>query len=400
MVTATTSHEEAPADTCVMIASPSREFRQYIQERIGNSFGRVTEAVGGADVLGKLDETPCRYLILDRHLADLNTDELQGMLHGLYSELEIILLDSETAIENLAPHSGAVNTARPPEKMAAHNSVPKEEERAPAVEEPEERRDRAEPLPGMIGSSRAMDSVFRLARLVARRNTPVLVMGQTGTGKELVARAVHDLSPRAAGPFITVNCAAIPETLIEAELFGHSRGAFTGAVQSRLGRIHAAHGGTLFLDEAGELSLSMQAKLLRFLQHGEVQRLGSSDVFRVDVRVVAATNADLAARVERGEFRVDLYYRLSVFPIELPPLKEHVEDVVPLALHHLETLCREESMPEKTLTQAAQALLRRHSWPGNVRELQHAVERAFILAQDRREISASLFRLSPGRALP
>src|ERR1700743_2595794 len=174
----------------------------------------------------------------------------------------------------------------------------------------------------MIGSSRAMEQVYRLVQMVAARDTTVLVTGETGTGKELVAGAVHALSKRAKHPFVVVNCAAIPESLLEAELFGHARGAFTGAVQSRLGRIHVAQGGTLFLDEVGELPLSMQAKLLRFLQSGEVQRLGSSDVFQVDVRVIAATNATLLERVAAGTFRQDLYYRLAVFPIHLPPLRE------------------------------------------------------------------------------
>lgn len=404
----------------VMVASSNEGFRRRILAHIGTSFGPVTEALGGADALAKLDEEPCRYLVLDRHLADLNADELEAMLRGAHPGLEVILLDSESAMGDLATMSepvveaafdaddgGEIATETEPGAAgtadsavtAGVGSTASEEDACEAPASEQESEARIEPLPGMIGSAPAMDEVYRLARLVARRNTTVLVMGKTGTGKELVARAIHDLSGRARGPFVTVNCAAIPEALLEAELFGHSRGAFTGAVQSRLGRIHAAHGGTLFLDEAGELPLSMQAKLLRFLQYGEVQRLGSSDVFRVDVRVVAATNADLEERVERGEFRADLYYRLSVFPIELPPLCERVEDIVPLALAHLENLGREAAMPAKSLTPAAKALLRRHAWPGNVRELQHAVERAFILAEEEREISAGLFHLAAGRGV-
>jgi transcriptional regulator with GAF, ATPase, and Fis domain len=352
MLTATTSNTVISASICVMIASSNQKFRERIQEKIGTSFGAVTEAMGGADALAKLDETPCRYLVLDRHLADLNAEELEQMLRSLYPKLEIILLDSEDGFVDLAssPQDTTEETPSDTDGFAEPVSFEETSEGMPA----EEAEAPVEPLPGMIGSSRAMGKVFRLSRLVAQRNTTVLVMGKTGTGKELVARAIHELSPRARGPFVTVNCAAIPEALLEAELFGHARGAFTGAVQSHLGRIHAAHGGTLFLDEAGELPLSMQAKLLRFLQQGEVQRLGSSDVFRVDVRVVAATNADLAGRVERGQFRADLFYRLSIFPIELPPLKERVEDVVPLALAHLERLCGEASMPAKALSEAPQ----------------------------------------------
>ncbi len=390
-----TGDSEVSRGARVIIASPSERFRQSVEEQLGPRFGDVTLATGGADALAKLDEAPCRYLVLDRRLADLNAEELEEMIHALYPGLEILTLDSEDEPEVLRAISLASTESANPAETAGGESDSGEPDDEPSLRvntEPDERW--AKPLPGMIGTARAMARVFRLSRLVAPRSTTVLVMGETGTGKELVARAIHDLSQRAQGPFVTVNCAAIPEALLEAELFGHSRGAFTGAVQSRLGRIHAAHGGTLFLDEAGELPLGMQAKLLRFLQHGEVQRLGSSDVFRVDVRVVAATNADLSERVSRGEFRADLYYRLSIFPIRLPPLRERAEDIVPIALNHLDALCREASAPEKRLSRPAEELLRRHSWPGNVRELQHAVERALILSEDSREISADLFHLS------
>jgi transcriptional regulator with GAF, ATPase, and Fis domain len=241
-------------------------------------------------------------------------------------------------------------------------------------------------LPGMIGSSPAMQEVYRLVRLVAPRSTTVLITGDTGTGKELVARAIHLVSPRMRQPFITVNCAAIPEALLESELFGYARGAFTGAFQSKVGRIHSAHGGTLFLDEVGDLPLSMQAKLLRFLQEGEVQRLGSSDVVRVDVRVIAATHADLADRVRDKTFREDLYYRLSVFPVELQTLRERADDIVLLSMHFLRGFCQEAGMAEKRISPAAREVLKQHPWPGNIRELRHVVERAFILSEQSLEI--------------
>ena len=236
-----------------------------------------------------------------------------------------------------------------------------------------------EPLPGMVGQAPCMHLVYRMARLVAPRTTPVLITGASGTGKEVVAEAIHRLSLRANKEFVVINCAAIPEALLESELFGFVRGAFTGAVQSRIGRIHSAHGGTLFLDEIGELPLDMQAKLLRFLDKGEVQRLGSSDVFRVDVRVLAASNANLTELVERKQFREDLFYRLSVFPIELPPLSQRLADIEALACHFLRTF--EPQGAGATLSQAAVRLLEKHSWPGNVRELQHVIERASILAE-------------------
>jgi len=234
-----------------------------------------------------------------------------------------------------------------------------------------------------------MQRAFRLARLVIPRNTTVLIMGETGTGKELMARAIHNLGPRAQHPFVIVNCAAIPEPLLESELFGHTRGAFTGAFQSRLGRIHSAHGGTLFLDEVGELPLSMQAKLLRFLQGGEVQRLGSPDVFQVDVRVIAATNADLGRARASGRFNDALYYRLSVFPIALAPLRERREDIPRLASYFLEILCREGGVPLKSISFEVAKAMEEHSWPGNVRELEHVIERAFILSENESVICSS-----------
>ena len=235
-----------------------------------------------------------------------------------------------------------------------------------------------ESLPGMVGTSAAMHRVHRMARLVARHDTPVLLTGATGTGKELVANAIHELSPRSGKRMVTINCAAIPEALLEAELFGYTRGAFTGAVQSHMGRIHAAQGGTLFLDEIGEMPLGMQAKLLRFIDRGEIQRLGSSDSCRVDARVIAATNLDLAELSRQKLFREDLYYRLAVFPIDLPPLAQRRGDVELLAEHFMHKL----TSGRGYMTAEARRALEQHAWPGNVRELQHVIERALILAED------------------
>jgi transcriptional regulator with GAF, ATPase, and Fis domain len=221
--------------------------------------------------------------------------------------------------------------------------------------------------------------------LVARRDTTVLITGESGTGKDLVARAIHELSPRSEHPFVVVNCAAIPESLLEAELFGHTKGAFTGAVQSRVGRIHAAQNGTLFLDEIGEMPLSLQSKLLRFLEQGEVQRLGSSDVFRVNVRVIAATNARLGKLIEEQKFREDLFYRISAFPIEIPPLRERLEDLPLLAL---EFLAKFSPRKVEISTEALQTLAS-HRWPGNVRELRNVMERASILLDDETRLGRS-----------
>jgi transcriptional regulator with GAF, ATPase, and Fis domain len=215
----------------------------------------------------------------------------------------------------------------------------------------------------------------------------VLIEGPTGSGKELVAQALHRLSGRANKPFIVINCAAIPESLLEAELFGHTRGAFTGAIQARVGRIEAARGGTLFLDEIGEIPLALQSKLLRFLESGELQRIGENEPIRVDVRVVAATHQPLMQHVAAGTFRSDLYFRLAVFLLQTPSLAQRPEDIPALTAHFLDRLGENE--PAKSLDREAIEKLASHGWPGNVRELAHVVERAYILAGDQSQITAA-----------
>ncbi|MGC2639101.1 MAG: sigma-54 dependent transcriptional regulator, partial [Acidobacteriaceae bacterium] len=245
---------------------------------------------------------------------------------------------------------------------------------------------RGGPLPEFVGADACLLEVSRRIRLVAPRTTPVLIEGPTGSGKELVAKAVHRLSPRSARKLVALNCAAIPETLLEAELFGHTRGAFTGAVQGRMGRIEAAHGGTLFLDEIGEMPLALQAKLLRFLETGELQRVGENEPVKVDVRIVAATHQPLARLAAEGSFRADLYYRLAVFLIHTPALAGRSAEVARLTEHFLAKMARE--TPAKRITPAAAAKLETHAWPGNVRELEHVLERGWILAEDRPQIEA------------
>ena len=226
-----------------------------------------------------------------------------------------------------------------------------------------------------------MQPVFHAARLVAGRDTTVLIQGESGTGKDLLARGIHAASTREKQPFVVINCAAIPEALLEAELFGYSKGAFTGAAQSRIGRIHAANGGTLFLDEIGDMPLQLQSKILRFLEQGEVQRLGATDTLKVDCRVLAATNADLKKLVQAKQFREDLYYRLAVFPVHLPPLRERMEDLDSLIESLLARFC-----PGVALSPAARQILYAHSWPGNVRELRNVMERASLFADTQAEI--------------
>jgi DNA-binding NtrC family response regulator len=237
------------------------------------------------------------------------------------------------------------------------------------------------PLPGVVGATKVMRDVYRLTRLVAPTRASVLLVGETGTGKELIARALHDLSQRADGPYVRVNCGALIESLLESELFGHVKGAFTGAVENKAGRFEAAHQGTIFLDEISSMSPKLQVKLLRVLQEREFERVGESKTNRVDVRVVAATNQLLEEEVEAGRFREDLYYRLDVVPIFLPPLRERKEDIPALAKLFLERYAVENRKHLEGITAAAMTLLLQHDWPGNVRELEHDLERAVVLAQ-------------------
>ena len=236
----------------------------------------------------------------------------------------------------------------------------------------------------LVGRGPALEAVARQIDLVAPTDAAVLILGESGTGKELVAREVHRRSRRAAQPLIKVNCAAVPRELYESEFFGHARGAFTGALRDRAGRFELADGGTLFLDEVGEIPLELQAKLLRVLQEGELERVGEERTRQVDVRLIAATNRDLRAEAEAGRFRQDLYYRLSVFPIELPPLRKRVEDIPLLAEHFLALAARKLGRPKPRLTLADAQQLQRYRWPGNVRELQHVIERAVIIADGAR----------------
>lgn len=346
----------ASADTCV---------REQVLHRLNGRCRPVQQAMGGADALSKLESGDWQILFLDRRLPDLRAEEVVAISQRRFPRVQVVLLDIDEQSTD-----------------AAENDSETVHHEAPATSARHVEANTIEPLPGVIGASPAMQQVYRMVRLVAPRLTTVLILGETGTGKELIARAVHALSPRAAKALVVVSCAAIPETLLESELFGFARGAFTGAVQSQLGRIAAAHGATLFLDEISELPLGMQAKLLRFLEQKEVQRLGSCETTRVDVRVIAASNVNLAQKAMKGTFRLDLFYRLSAFPIDLPPLARRKEDILPLAQHFLACMAASVEMPVPKLSQEAIRQLEANGWRGNVRELQHVIERASILLGD------------------
>jgi DNA-binding NtrC family response regulator len=341
-----------------------------------------------------------QVLFLDRRLPDLDAEELSQTVRRRFPAIEVVLLDQESSadptssanekrLEGTWPTAGCaaneIGTDGSPRPRSGFDgpgggpaSILDEEGECssdcilpPAI---------GESLPGMIGNSLVMQPVYRLVRLLAPRNTSVLVTGPTGSGKEIVARALHLLGPRATRGFAVVNCAAIPESLLEAELFGYARGAFTGAMQSYAGRIQAAQGGTLFLDEIGEMPLSLQPKLLRFLEQKELQRLGSAEVVRVDARVVSATNAHLLSLVREGKFREDLYYRLCGFPIDIPALRERRDDIASLTAHFLAKYAA--PLPAPRLSSHALQLLRMQPWAGNIRELQNVIERALIMVED------------------
>ena len=366
----------------VLVAAPTAVWERQHTMKSAGPRARVGLASGGADALEQLESGCWTTLVLSANLPDLDCFEVAALASQRFPGLHIRFLDDEIPAVLSAAEEESVD-----ERECRHTSpsnAPDQRScasRMYSVELPA-----VEPLPGMVGTSELMQHVYAMARRIAPRATTVLITGATGTGKELVARALHQLSPRSARSFSAVNCAAIPEALFESELFGHTRGAFTGAVQFHGGRVASAQGGTLFLDEVGELPLSMQAKLLRFIEQGEVQRLGSSESSKVDVRVVAASNADLVERVQERAFREDLFYRLSVFCLELPALHSRVADILPLARHFLEMSGHACPQSPLRISPNAARLLTSHHWPGNVRELRLVIERACILAEGRSEI--------------
>jgi len=252
----------------------------------------------------------------------------------------------------------------------------------------------------LVGESRAMRDVREVITLVGSRRSTVLITGETGTGKEIAARAIHMASTRANVPMVAVNCAALPENLLEAELFGHTKGAFTGAVNSRIGLFEQANRGTIFLDEIGEMPLPLQVKLLRVLQEREIQRVGSSETIKLDVRVIAASNCDLQAAVAQKRFRQDLFYRLNVVPLRMPPLRDRIDDIPALVDHFIDKISAIERMPLKQASAEAMDYLMSYSWPGNVRQLEHAVESAMALSGARNTLYPSDFALPVDQCTP
>jgi DNA-binding NtrC family response regulator len=410
----------------VLVVSADGELRERLASSLTGLRWRVREAGGGAQAMMHLESRKAEAMLVDYWLPDLEVREFMAYARLLYPEMELLCLHGGLDEEGggRSGREGLDRWARSPRRNELLHAMRQARDGAgepgahageglpqpfdgPAMRRAEAYRlapdgtvtDGSLPagaaphevmLPELVGESRCMQEVAKLVRMVAPRSTTVLIEGETGTGKEVVARALHRLSRRAAKPFVVLNCAAIPESLLEAELFGHIRGAFTGAVQSRLGRIEMADGGTLLLDEIGEMPVGMQAKMLRFLESGELQRVGDNETRRVDVRLIAATHRPLEEMSVEGLFRLDLYHRLAVFPIQVPPLRERMEDIEVLAEHFLKLLGRD--APRKQLTAEAVERLLQHSWPGNVRELMHVLERGMILAGAKPEIAAADIR--------
>ncbi|WP_248352705.1 sigma-54-dependent transcriptional regulator [Anaeromyxobacter oryzae] len=367
--------------------SPNLESLGKIFEREG---WRVALASSGPAALDVLRREPVAVVVTDLMMPGMSGEELLRAVKTLSPETEVVLMTAYGTVETAvsAMKEGAYDfITKPVKRHAIVKSVRQALEKVSLVAENRALRARlAELAPAgegpLIGDAPAFRAVLDTLRQAAPTSATVLLTGESGTGKELAARLVHDLSPRAAGPFVPINCAAIPESLLESELFGHEKGAFTGAVARKEGRFERAARGTLFLDEVGEMSPTVQVKLLRFLQDGVLERVGGTEPVRVDVRIVAATNKDLAAEVKAGRFREDLFYRLDVVSVRLPPLRERREDVALLAHAFLRRFTGKHGKAGVAgFTPAALAALERYGWPGNVRELQHAVERGVILTR-------------------
>jgi two-component system nitrogen regulation response regulator NtrX len=374
----------------VLVVDDEKNIRRTLQLVLEGEGYRVLGAETAAQALAVLasPDTPVDLVVLDVKLPDMSGLDALAKIHGdeATKDLPIIVIsghatvyDAVQAIKLGASDFFEKPLARERVLVSVHNVLNAAKAHRELARVTEQQLQRYE----MIGGSAAMARIFHELEKVAPTKASVLITGESGTGKELIARAIHRLSPRTDGPFVKVNCAAIPRELIESELFGHEKGAFTGAMLRRRGLFEQAHGGTLFLDEIGDMDLVAQAKVLRAVQSGEISRVGSEHVIHVDVRVLAATNKDLAKAVENETFRDDLFFRLAVFPIRSPALRERVEDIPLLARSFMEQFGRENGIRPKPMDDDVMQALVARKWPGNVRELKNVVERSAILSGDR-----------------
>jgi DNA-binding NtrC family response regulator len=392
------------AAAAILVVDDERNILTSVSRALGLEGYRV-EVAGSAEVaLDKLAKQSFDAILLDVQLPGIDGLAMLDELRGLEITTPVIMMSGHATVEVAmeATRRGADDFIEKPigsDRLTL--SVRRSLELRELQQENRELRRRYGASEALLGDSASMDRLRDQIALAARSNAPVLILGERGTGKELVAAAIHGGSARAGGPLEKLNCAAVPEGLIESELFGHEAGSFTGATKQRRGKFERAHGGTLFLDEVGDMSPQMQAKLLRVLQEGEVERVGAGSTVEVDVRVVAATNKSLEAEIEAGRFRADLFDRLNVVPLRVPALAERVEDVPLLAEHFLSLACEMHGRPGKSISEGAMRLLESYPYPGNVRELRNLVERLVILTPDENISEAeatTLLPIDPGPA--
>src|SRR3954447_12744049 len=369
----------------ILFADDEAHLRDLMQMELPRLGHEVTVCPDGASALRALEKGSYDAALLDLRMPGMTGIEVLGKIRQLNPDTQVVILTGHATVDTAvqALRLGAFDYLTKPCKWAELEVILKRvverrdlTNKATALET---RLKSAEGTPTLIGDTPAMLSVRRLIETVAPTDASVMILGETGTGKELIARNLHDKSKRTGGAFIPVNCGALPENLVESELFGHRKGAFTGADTNRKGLFEVANGGTLFLDEIGELNKGVQVKLLRFLESGEIRRVGENDPFRVDVRVLCATNRDLREMIAADQFREDLFFRLNTFEIHLPPLRERKPDIPRLAQHMLKRFARRGGA-EPVLTPEAIETLLAHDWPGNIRERANAIERATILS--------------------
>lgn len=384
--------------TRVLVVDDERKMRRVLQILLDQMGIESIPAENGEAALDRFAEEKVHLVLTDLKMPGMDGIELLKRVRALDPEVPVIVLTAHGTVQTAvdAMKQGAFDYILKPFDVEAIELIIRKalELHQYRTENQFLREQTATPsaFENLVGSSPAMQAIYELIRQVGPTKSAVLITGETGTGKELVARAIHNLSPRNNTLFVPLNCAAIPAELLESELFGHTRGAFTGAQTDRTGKFELADGGTLFLDEIGDMAYPLQAKLLRVLQEGVIERLGSNKRIVVDARVISSTNRDLSAAMRDGKFREDLYYRLNVFNIELPPLRERREDIAPLAEFFLDKFARELGKVDLTLNPDARHLLEQHYWPGNVRELQNLMERAAVLCSGQ-QIDASFFRV-------
>jgi len=384
------------ADTTrhLLIVEDEAALREVVAERLADQGYDVVQAANGEEAVDRLAEFAFDIVVTDLRLPGIDGGKVLEAAVSRYPDIIGIVVTGYGTVKDAvaAIKRGATDFVTKPfqfdELLHVLDSALEQRRLKSENAYLRSQLERRYSFEGIVGRSRPMRDLFQLLETVSVTNSTILVSGETGTGKELVARAIHHNSPRRGNQFVAINCSAIPETLLEAELFGHVRGAFTGAVGNRVGRFEQAHKGTLLLDEVGTMSGPLQMKLLRTLQEREVERVGDSRTIKVDVRVIAATNSDLTKLVAAGKFREDLYYRLNVIPVRLPPLRDRREDIPLLVQHFLDRFCRELGPPRPTMTVSQQAMRRlmAYEWPGNVRQLENALERAVALSAGRTQI--------------